>query len=459
MPERSIDELLGRLPEPNIPDPRYEARLRARLTAELHGDPYIQGGPTGTPEAHQFSNMEVIELQTLTKTPTDPEQSRHTWWRAAALLLVAGGVVTALVLAQREDGSPTTSTVPDGTTVPAQVEVSSPSPVETTSPVAVETTSPAPDATFVGSTVDAFAVDPGTNPYFVGAANEVWVSSLSGELLRLDGDTGDIVARATVPESSPFAVDSNAVWVADAISGDVIRLDPVDGSEVARIPTGVEIVPNSVRFPMLEGTTRSFAQTGGIVSTGEAVWVGDRAGAVMRIDPATNEITSTFDVPVRPDLLRAEADRLLIADLLGGKAAVIDTVDGTVVRQQTGLDDLAGAALYGGAVYLQDRATGTVSRIDLATGEELTSEALGAPVERSGTPTLPTGLAVSGAGVLVDTDASPDNVRILDPRTLAEIGTLTTAADQGDMTIASDGSVWLVRSLANEVVHITPAAV
>jgi outer membrane protein assembly factor BamB len=466
MPERSIEELLGQLPEPSPPAPDFEARLRARLAAELRAET--------APDPHPLSNPEVIELQTLTRTPADPKHDRRTWLKAAAVVLVAGGVVTALVLAQRDGESPATDTVPDATTAPAPVETTGPVAVETTSPVAVETTSPAEvettsqvavattvlalQATFAGATVDAFAVDPGSNPYFVGAADDVWVSSLAGELVRLDSETGEIVARATVPESSPFAVDADAVWVADAIGGDVIRLDLVDGTEVARIATGVEILENSYRQPMLPGAARSFAQVGGIASSGDAVWVGDKAGVVMRIDPSTDTITARFDVPVRPDLLRVEGEVLLVVNQLGGEAAAIDTTDGTVLHEVSGLDDIAGAALYGGATYLHDRVTGTVTRTDLSTGEQRTSAALGAPLERSGEPTLPTGLAVSGAGVLVDTKTTPNNLHVLDPVTLEEIGTLTTTADQGDMAIAGDGSVWLVRSLANEVVRITPAA-
>ena len=117
---------------------------------------------------------------------------------------------------------------------------------------------------------------------------------------------------------------------------------------------------------------------------------------------------------------------------------------------------MAGAALYGGAVYRQDRATGTVTRIDLESGSESNSVALGPPQERPGTPTLPTGLSVSGAGVLVDTTSTPESLHILDPVTLQEIGRLATAPDQGDIAIAADGTVWLVRALANEVVRITP---
>jgi streptogramin lyase len=467
MPERSIEELLGQLPAPSAPDATFQAQLRARLTAELHADPGATTAAAVAPDPQELSNSEVIELQTLTRTPTDPKQTRHTWWKAAAVVLVAGGVVTALVLAQRDDGSPATSTVPEVTPAPIPAPTTSPAPAVTTRPatpaptstpqVVTTTTLPQPAMTFVGATVESFPVDTAFNPYFVGAADAVWVQSIAGELRRLDGETGEMVVRANGQQSSYIAVDANALWIADAITGDVIRLDPIDGTEVARIATGVEILENIRRSPGFEGIARSFAQIGGIVSTGDAVWVGDKAGAVMRIDPATNEIVATLEVPYRPDLLQVEGDRLLAADLLGGKAVIIDTNDGAVIAEFTPLDDLAGAGLYNGAAYFQDAATGTVTRVDLATGEQLTSAALGGPLDPSSQPILPTGLVVSGAGVLVDTTDS-ESIHILDPITLEEVGTLATSPDQGDMTIASDGSVWLVRFRANQVVHITPTA-
>jgi streptogramin lyase len=308
----------------------------------------------------------------------------------------------------------------------------------------------------VGATLASFPVDLEFNPYFVAADGQVWVATLAGELVRLDPSSGEVIASAQIPESSPIAVDAAALWVADALTGDVVRLDPQDGTIVARIPTGVEILPNSVRFPMLFGEARDFAAIGGIDSSGESVWVGDRTGAVMRIDPATNQIVDTFDVPVTPDHVRVDGDHVLVGNLRGGAVAVIDAGTGDIVQQLSDLDDLAGAELFDGALYIQSAIDGRVTRLDLGSGAQTTSVALGPSVVRDHDPTLPTGLVVTASGVLVDTANEPDSLHVLDPVTLADLGTLPITADQGDITVVADGSAWLVRTTANEVIHIVP---
>jgi outer membrane protein assembly factor BamB len=413
MTEHPIDDLLAPLTGPVDPDPDFDARLRALLEAELDGS----AGAEDAPETE-----EALELEAIADVPTTRWPSWRPFALAAAVLAI---VAAAAIVTTRGD---------DGSTV---VDV--------------------PPRTFVDAELLPVAIDEGTNPYFVGVGEHAWVLSLAGDLTRIDRLTGDVLGRTTVPESSPLVVDEHAVWVADAVDGDVLRLDPETGELVERIPTGVEVFDNTVRFPMLEGVSRQFSAIGGIASDGSMVWVGDRAGRVLRIDPETNEVVGSLDVSVRPDLVGVEGDLLLVANLVSGEAQVIDTDSGDAVITVPGTsDDLAGAALHGGALFLQDAGEGVVTRVDLETGATVTSESLGESLNRLSQPTLPTGLAVSDAGVLVDTANEPNSLHVLDAVTLEVLGTLAITADQGEMAIGPDGSAWLVRSAAREVVRIEP---
>lgn len=420
MTGRSIDELLSLLPLVE-PDATFEARLRGRLERELAGQGDEQ--PAASIDPHSTSTSEVFELEATTSPSTVTKRVPTQWLRAAAAAAaVAVGAATVFVALQEDS---TTTLAP-------------------------------PDATFVGATLETIAIDVAvSDPYFVAAREDTYVLSLAGDLTRIS-DTGGATRIAGVPEASPLALDDEAVWIADAVDGRVLRLDPEDGTVVAEIETGIEVQQSVMRVPMPEGPSRQFALIGGIVSSGDSVFVGDKTGRVLRIDPDTNEVVDTFDVPVRPDQLQHDGEHLLVVNLTGGQAAVVSTESGEVVHPVEEVDDLAGAALYGGALYLQDASDGTVTRIDLETGAERTSQPLGASYDPSGQPVLPTGLVVSAAGVLVDTATEPESLHILDPETLNETGTLAVTRDHGDMTVAPDGSVWLVRGNQHAVVRIVP---
>lgn len=421
MTAHSIEDLLNRLPGAAEPDPGFEARLRQRLTQELRAP-----GGEATPALpnQDVTDMEVLELEATTTRTITTKQTPIRWRRAVAAAAVVAVCVGAVVVATRDDDPSLTVA--------------------------------APDATFVGSSLESTAIDVGSGtPYFVAAHGDAWVLTLAGDLLRID-DSGDAVRIGTVPEASLMAADSDAVWIADAVSGDVLRLDPEDGSVVAEIDTGIEVVPSMIRVPSEDGTSGRYALIGGIVSNGESVWVGDRAGRVLRIDAATNEVADSFDVPVRPDQLQLAGDHLLAVNLTGNEAAVVDATSGEVVHPVEKLDNLAGAAVLGGALYLKDGEDGTVTRIDLESGATRMSEPLGPSADILGRAAVPTGMVASSAGVLAYTDAEPASLHILDPVTLVETGSLAVGADHGDMTVAPDGSVWLVRADARSLIHVTP---
>jgi outer membrane protein assembly factor BamB len=431
MTEHSIDHLLGLLPQPVDPDPGFEAGLRQRLTDELRGTGGDAVGPVTTPN-QVATTMEVLELETTTSNAIPAGRRSSPWrWAGAAAVVVAVAAIATAVLRQ-DDGPSTTATTPAD-----------------------------PTATFVDAEVESIVLEGGgSDPYFVAAnADGAWVATLAGDLIRVDA-AGAAVRMGSVPEASLLAIDDSAVWIADAVNGQVLRLDPADGSVVATIETGIEVLPSTFRLPMPYGASRQFALIGGIVSDGESVWVGDRAGQVLQIDPSTNEVVDSFEVPVRPDQLQLDGEHLLIANLTGDEAAVVDTTDGEVVRTEE-VDVLAGAAVHGGSLYLQDGSDGTVTRIDLGTGDRVSSEPLGASIDVGGEPVFPTGLVVSSDGVLVATeptsaDEPSASLHVLDPATLVERTTLPMDPDHGDMTVAPDGSVWLVRANGHSIVHITP---
>lgn len=93
MTERSIDELLGVLPDEIEPDPDFAAGLRRRLQFELEASPAVRGDAVGS--RSQPPTPEVLVLQ----REGTPNGSPHRWQIAAiaaGLLLAIGGVVLML---------------------------------------------------------------------------------------------------------------------------------------------------------------------------------------------------------------------------------------------------------------------------------------------------------------------------------------------------------------------------
>jgi DNA-binding SARP family transcriptional activator/ABC-type branched-subunit amino acid transport system substrate-binding protein/streptogramin lyase len=118
----------------------------------------------------------------------------------------------------------------------------------------------------------------------------VWaISGSSATVLRIDARTGKVTARIRIVASrgtqSPYpialAAGSGSVWVLNATAASVTRIDPVQAGVTTTIPLGIERVPRRIA-----------------VGAG-AAWIADADGTLARIDPATNELTTT---PIAPSL-------------------------------------------------------------------------------------------------------------------------------------------------------------
>ena len=178
---------------------------------------------------------------------------------------------------------------------------------------------------------------------------------------------------ATVVSSTPLdifpggpAVGSDALWFWDEGAGQVVRLAVRDGHVAATIPIG-----DPAKAPY--GVPKTVA------ANGDVVWVTDPStDAVVRIDPATNKVTTRIaleaivnatgvDAAVVPFGLAIDGTRLWVSDFDQGVVVQVDPSTRRVTTVVTGIDHPEGLAVGFGSIWVVEHRTGTIARIDRAT--------------------------------------------------------------------------------------------
>jgi hypothetical protein len=113
---------------------------------------------------------------------------------------------------------------------------------------------------------------------------------VDGRLIRIDPVSGAVVANLEFRNVSAYDVDAveGSVWVTASgpHSGELIRVDPATNDAVAVVSVG----PGS-----------GAGGLGDIVADADAVWVtrGGEHDSLIRVDPHSNQIVATMDIPNR----------------------------------------------------------------------------------------------------------------------------------------------------------------
>lgn len=152
-------------------------------------------------------------------------------------------------------------------------------------------------------------------------SDAIWASDFNGRVVRVDLESGTVVASIeTVSPQRAFAA-YEAIWVTNYDANTVTRIDPTTNQITAVIDVGGGPV--------------------GLAAGAGSIWVANRGGeSISRIDPATNQVTATITVPlagsaiqrVRPWVIDGSDDALWVTDENGGNALYrIDPVTNTVV--------------------------------------------------------------------------------------------------------------------------------
>ena len=130
------------------------------------------------------------------------------------------------------------------------------------------------------ATVAASTISPPPLVGLTAGPGAVWVAVMGEQLLRVEPDTAKVVARLAVAPSAPVAIGAGGVWVACHDSdgrGRLVRVDPATNRVAA-----------SVQLP----------GTGNAVGAGpDEVWVRGVGGPVWRVDPAANRVVAAVPVP------------------------------------------------------------------------------------------------------------------------------------------------------------------
>jgi streptogramin lyase len=277
-----------------------------------------------------------------------------------------------------------------------------------------------PSAGTIASTISnvEISVESFIRPCVTVGEGGVWVLDFPG-LTHVDPESGT-VETIRLPHQVAFPLRSIAVGIGDLVT-------PTSGSGATAAGALVRIDPATNRIRTYEFPSVG-APTAMAIGAG-AIWETFSGGILLRIDPRTFEIVRRFDLGGNVDALAVDDQSVWVGDALGSTVRFVDPKTGEASEpvDVSGVDELAAE---GGSAWVLDRDSGTVTQVDPSSGP-------GQTVRVGGDPTnMVAGLGAvwisDGGGALWRVDA------VTDEATSIEIGSPLAA-------IAVDehhGTVW-----------------
>ena len=283
-------------------------------------------------------------------------------------------------------------------------------------------------------------IEVGAEPGAVAVGDtRVWATSRSaGAVYRIDPTTDDLDGEPIlVPGASAVAVGFGSIWVAGTEG--VTRLDPGEGGRVVIPGEFVEIEDLTVDKDYV------WVTDSGVPGREEA---GD--GRLVRIDPATDQISGEAPVGLDPRAVASDGEFVWVANVEDG---TVDKVGrGGGVAPQTTIKLGPGArptniAAGEGGIWLTDFTGEELLQIDPAE-----NQLVGDPV---GVGPRPRGVAVGSSSVWVASGGA-NRVIEVNPRTLEVRGPLRRVGDDPAAIAVGAGGVWTADSGEDTVTRSEP---
>jgi ABC-type transport system substrate-binding protein/streptogramin lyase len=294
---------------------------------------------------------------------------------------------------------------------------------------------------------------PGGVAYGAGAT---WITDTADDLLLQVNRAGQVVDRIRVGRGpAGVAVGDGEVWVACQLDGRVWEVNPA-GIPVGKI--GVGNGPDAVAFGYgsvwvantTDGTLsridpgsghvlktiRLGATPAGLAPGERGIWVtSPDTGQLLLVDPSTNRVSRSFPAGVSSAGVAVGAGGVWVGDR-GGAVARVDPVTGRA-RKIGPVGSPAGVAYADGSIWVADAQHGSVWRIDPRTGSARSIHVGNEPAS----------LASAGGGVLVTVLPSLASHR---GGTLTMIAQLSPHDQATDPAITWKLPIWQMLSVTND---------
>jgi YVTN family beta-propeller protein len=277
-----------------------------------------------------------------------------------------------------------------------------------------------------------FDAGSGTPDWQVLTDDAVWVANAPRNAIhRLDVNTNRIAATIVVGKRpcSGLAAGFGSIWVPNCGDKTISRVNIKTNAVIATIPAGP-------------------AESEGAIATSEdAVWlVTDRHGRLSRIDPKSNSVAATIEVPAGS------------ASVLYGHGAIWVTTPAknTLTRVDAKTNKVTDTVPVGpgprfetfgaGAVWTLNQGDGSISRVDAQTRKVIASIQAGIP-GAGGEIAFGLGRIWATVFQIPISEVDPDTNQVV----------RQWVGQGGDSIRAGHGSVWLSNLRAHTIWRIDPA--
>lgn len=294
------------------------------------------------------------------------------------------------------------------------------------------------------------------------AEGHLYVVDQSGEVFRVDTDTGEKAVIANLPPGlDNLAFDSQgSLYVSNANEGSIILILPSaqgrtlspggmiapGGVAVLQRPDGGESVFVADLFTLREFSGRTGLQAGAVrLDTMTVSADGDRlvvsdwfAGAVEVWDPQQSQVVEHYPMPVPLNAIRFQDD-LVVADL--GLGGVVWATTHQLILGQPNVYVPAGLAASGNTLWVADWATGIVWQVHFVgqTPQPAVPVAFGLA--------NPEGLALDLDGSLLVVEAGAGRLSRID-LTTGEVTVVAEGLKLGAPGVAGMPPIWMFNGVA-----------